>query len=206
VKGRSTIYVEDPPIARALFSDVRFAWIWLIVRLWLAYEWIEAGLHKVTDPAWMQTGEGLKGFLTRAVAIPTAAGARPPITYDWYRDFLNGIIGSGSYVWMAKLVAVGEVLVGVGLLVGAFVGIAAFFGAFMNMNFMLAGTASTNPVLFAVAVLLIMAWKTAGYWGLDRWLLPALGTPWHRGSVFEKNEGVENVGHPVGQPVKTPEV
>jgi len=23
-----------------------------------------------------------------------------------------------------------------------------------------------------------MAWKTAGYYGLDRYLLPILGTPW----------------------------
>jgi thiosulfate dehydrogenase [quinone] large subunit len=157
-------------------------------------------LHKVTDPAWMQTGEGLKGFLTRAVAIP--ATGRPPISYDWYRDFLNGILGSGAYVWMAQVVAVGEVLVGLGLIVGAFVGVAAFFGSFMNMNFMLAGTASTNPVLFGVAVLLILAWKTAGYWGLDRFLLPALGTPWHRGALLRREEQA-NVGRPIGQPVGT---
>jgi thiosulfate dehydrogenase [quinone] large subunit len=25
--------------------------------------------------------------------------------------------------------------------------------------------------------LLVLAWKTAGYIGLDRWLLPRLGTP-----------------------------
>ena len=28
------------------------------------------------------------------------------------------------------------------------------------------------------ALLLILAWKVAGWWGLDRFLLPALGTPW----------------------------
>ena len=57
-------------------------------------------------------------------------------------------------------------------------GIAAFFGAFMNFNFMLAGSASTNPVLFLGGIILILAWKNAGYWGLDRWLLQRLGTPW----------------------------
>ena len=196
----NTVIVQDPPIARMLFSDVRFAWVWLIVRLWLGYEWVEAGLHKVTDPAWMQTGEGLKGFLTRAVAIP--ATGRPPISYDWYRDFLNGILGSGAYTWMAPVVAVGEVLVGIGLILGAFVGLAAFFGSFMNMNFMLAGTASTNPVLFGVAVLLILAWKTAGYWGLDRFLLPVLGTPWYRGALLRRSEQ-PNLGRPIGQAANT---
>ena len=48
----------------------------------------------------------------------------------------------------------------------------------MNMNFMLAGSASANPVLLILAIVLILAWKTAGYIGLDRYLLPILGTPW----------------------------
>jgi len=87
-------------------------------------------------------------------------------------------------VWIGKLVAYGELLVGIALILGAFVGVAAFFGAFMNWNFMMAGTASTNPMLFAVAILLILGWKVAGYYGLDRYLLPVLGTPWRPGKVF----------------------
>jgi len=79
-----------------------------------------------------------------------------------------------------KVIAFGEVLVGLGLLVGALVGIAAFFGTVMNFSFMLAGSASSTPVLFGLAVFLVLAWKVAGYWGLDRWLLPILGTPWRR--------------------------
>ena len=54
----------------------------------------------------------------------------------------------------------------------------AFFGTVLNLNFLLAGTVSTNPVLFALATLLVLAWKVAGYWGLDRFLLPRLGVPW----------------------------
>ena len=64
------------------------------------------------------------------------------------------------------------------MLVGALVGSAAFFGALMNMGFLLAGTVSTNPVLFFAGILLFLAWKNAGYIGIDRFLLPALGTPW----------------------------
>jgi thiosulfate dehydrogenase (quinone) large subunit len=81
-------------------------------------------------------------------------------------------------VWFSKIVVAGELLVGLALLLGAFTGIAAFIGGFMNWNFMMAGSASVNPVFFTLSVLLILAWKTAGYWGLDRWLLPTLGTPW----------------------------
>ena len=82
------------------------------------------------------------------------------------------------YDWFAKLVAVGEVLIGIGLILGALTGIAAFFGALLNMSFMLAGTVSTNPVLFTLSILIILAWRVAGLIGLDRWLLPALGVPW----------------------------
>ena len=55
---------------------------------------------------------------------------------------------------------------------------------FMNWNFMMAGTASTNPVLMVLAVGLMLAWKVAGYYGADRWILPYIGTPWHGGSLI----------------------
>jgi len=37
---------------------------------------------------------------------------------------------------------------------------------------------SINPVIGFLALFLILAWRIAGYWGLDRWVLPLLGTPW----------------------------
>ena len=170
------LLIQDPPIAQFLFQNTKASVIWLVLRLWLAYEWLDAGWHKFTDPAWMETGQGILGFWQRAVAIP--AQGKPPVTYDWYRNFIQSLIDSGAHPWFAKLIVFGELAIGVGLLVGALVGIAAFFGALMNMSFLLAGTVSTNPVLFLAGVLLILAWKNAGYLGVDRFLLPALGTPW----------------------------
>ena len=168
--------LQDSPIARFLFSDVRFASFWLVVRVYIGWLWLSSGWGKVQNPAWTDTGQALLGFWKGAVAIP--AQGSPRITFDWYRNFLQLLIDTESFVWFGKLIAFGEVLVGLGLIVGAFVGVAAFFGAAMNFNFMLAGTASTNPLMFLLAMLLIMAWKTAGYYGLDRYLLPILGTPW----------------------------
>jgi thiosulfate dehydrogenase [quinone] large subunit len=63
-------------------------------------------------------------------------------------------------------------------LLGILVGIAAFFGIVMSMSYLLAGSTSVNPVLFALAVGLILGWRVAGYYGLDRWLLPRFGVPW----------------------------
>ncbi len=176
--AQGQVYLQDPPIAKFLFQGTIASWLWLVVRLYVGYEFLEAGWHKFTDPAWMNgTGQGILGFWTRAVAIPDAP-AKPLITFDWYRGFLQFLISTNSAGWFSYVIVFGELAVGVGLIVGAFVGVAAFGGLLMNMAFMLAGTTSTNPVLAILAVLLILAWKNAGYIGLDRYLLPMLGTPW----------------------------
>ena len=188
-------HVEDPSIARALFASTGAAWFWLIVRLYVGYEWLEAGLHKFEDPKWMVDGTALLGFWKGAVAVP-AAPAKAAITYDWFRAFLQVLIDSGSHTWFAKVIVFGELAIGLGLIVGAFVGVAAFFGALMNMNFMLAGSASTNPVLFFLAVGLMLAWKVAGYYGADRVLLPLVGTPWHG---VARDESAVTVGPPVAR-------
>lgn len=167
--------IQDPPVARFLFADTRSAWLWLIVRIYLGYEWLQAGLHKLT-PAWMDGGEALKGFWERAVSIP--AEGRPPVAFGWYRSFLAFLLETDSYTWFAKIVVYGEILVGVALILGAFVGISAFAGALMNWNFIMAGAASTNGLLLVLAIALMLAWKVAGYIGLDAMLLPTLGTPW----------------------------
>ncbi len=174
--------VEDPVSWRLLLGNVFFAPFWLPVRFFVGRDWLSAGWHKVVDPEWTQSGVALQSYWERAAAIPEAG--RPPITYDWFRQFLQYMLDNGWYTWFAKLIAWGEVLVALGLLVGALVGIAAFFGTVMNFSFMLAGSASSNPVLFGLAVFLVLAWKVAGFWGLDLWLLPVLGTPWQRGALL----------------------
>ncbi len=176
VKNRKGEMVQDPPFVQKLTSHPLAAWLWLPLRIYLGWQWLEAGIHKVEDVKWVGTGEALMGFWQRAVAIPE--GGRPAITYDWYRAFLQSMLDAQAYTWFAKLVAYGEVLIGIALIIGAFTGIAAFFGGFMNFNFMLAGSASTNPMLFAIAVALILAWKVAGHVGADYFLLRFLGTPW----------------------------
>jgi thiosulfate dehydrogenase [quinone] large subunit len=176
--SKGTLLIQDPPIAQFLFQSTKASVIWLVLRLWMSYEWLEAGWHKFNDPAWMVDGTGILGFWTRALG--NAPNGKPVITYDWYRTFIQVLVDSNASVWFAKVITFGELAIGLGLLVGAFVGVAAFFGALMNMSFLLAGTVSTNPVLFFVGILLILAWKNAGYLGLDRFLLPALGTPWRQ--------------------------
>jgi len=177
--AKGNVLIQDPPIAQFLFQNTKASILWLLVRLYLAYDWLEAGWHKVNDPAWMgPDGAGILGFWTRAAGL--GPNGQPVIVYGWYRSFIQFLIDSNAAPWFSKVIVAGELLVGLGLLLGALVGIAAFFGALMNMSFLMAGTVSTNPVLFFGGILLILAWKNAGYLGIDRYLLPALGTPWRQ--------------------------
>ncbi len=173
--------VQNPPIASLLFDDTRLSWLWLIVRLYVGYTWITSGLGKLSNPAWTVTGDALKGFWAGAVAVPQTGSA--PITFGWYRDFLLFLLNGHHYVWFSKLVVAGELTIGICMILGIFVGFAAFFGGFMNWNFMMAGTASVNPVLLPLSMLLLLAWKTAGHIGFDRVLLPLVGTPWQAGAI-----------------------
>jgi thiosulfate dehydrogenase [quinone] large subunit len=179
----SVVEVEGPAFSRYLFSNTRAGFFWLPIRLFLGMAWFEAGWHKLFAEGWLvgtaahPVGSSLLGFWTRAVTVPEG-GTSSPITYDWYKDFINFLITGNHQGWFAYVITFGEIAVGIGLILGALTGIAAFFGALMNMSFLLAGSASSNPVLFTAAIGLILAWRVAGYYGVDRYLLPMLGTPW----------------------------
>jgi len=188
-EGGQTVEIEGPAFTRFLFSNSRAGMFWLPIRLFLGFSWLEAGWHKFTGEGWMDGGGAILGYWNNAVAIPEAG--RPAITYEWYRGFLQLLIDNGAETWFGPLITFGEMAVGLGLIFGVLTGFAAFFGALMNMSFLLAGSASTNPVLFTLAVGLILAWKVAGYYGVDRWLLPMLGTPWHPAVLRGRETGPE---------------
>lgn len=175
ISERGNIIIPDPPLARLLFSSTRLAWLWLIVRVYVGWQWLSSGWGKFSGGTW-SSGDALRGFWTNAIAVPESG--RPSIAYGWYRDFIAFMLDQGWYTWFADLIMWGEILIGIALILGAFVGLAAFLGGFMNWNFIMAGAASTNGLLFALAIALMLAWKVAGWYGLDRWLLPLIGTPW----------------------------
>ena len=96
---------------------------------------------------------------------------------------------------LSYVVTFGEILVGLGLIFGILTGIAAFFGMFMNLNFLMAGAVSINPIIGGLALFLILAWRVAGYYGGDRWILPLLGTPW-TGSLAKPQPQLQNTAKP----------
>ena len=188
--GPQDVSVSGPAFTQFLFHDARAGLIWLPIRVFLGFAWLDAGLHKLNGTGWMDGGSALAGYWNNAIAIPESG--RPPISFEWYRDFITALVNANAESWFAPLIVIGEIGVGLGLLFGFLTGIAAFFGALMNMSFLLAGSASTNPVLFTLAIGLILAWRVAGYYGIDRYLLPILGTPWQRGPAIGGEPGRES--------------
>ena len=179
-----TQQIPEPAFSKFLFSDTRFGYFWLVVRLYVGYEWLMAGWNKLGNPAWTgdNAGAAVKGFLMGALS--KTAGEHPDVS-GWYASFIQDVaLPHASF--FSHLVVYGEIIVGIALILGIFTGIAAFFGSFMNLNYLFAGTVSINPLLGVLGLFLILAWRTAGWIGLDRWLLPLLGTPWQPGRLFNK--------------------
>ena len=172
------IIIEEAPLSKFLFANTKMAWFWLIVRLYVGWQWLHAGYEKVINPAWVGSGAGtaIGGFVKGA--LTKTSGAHPDVS-GWYASFLQNMVAPHLSTW-SYMITYGELLVGIGLIIGAFTGIAAFFGLLMNLNYLLAGTVSTNPILFTLSIGIILAWRIVGYIGADRWLLRWLGTPWQR--------------------------
>lgn len=180
----STIQIPEPKLSRLLFADTCASWVWLILRLYVGYEWFMAGWGKLGNPAWVgpQAGTAIQGFF--AGALQKMSGPHPDVS-GWYGYFISNFAAHHA-IFLSYLVTYGEVAVGIGLILGAFTGVAAFFGVFMNLNYLFAGTISTNPFLLFIQLFLILAWRNAGWFGLDRWLLPWLGVPWQPGKAFRR--------------------
>jgi len=136
--------------------------IWTVLRVWLGIQWIEAGWHKVVD------GFDAGGFVQGAIGKATGDN---PAVQGWYANFLEGFALPNIKLFNV-LIPWGEVLVGIGLIVGVATIPALIAGAFMNLNFLLAGTVSTNPILFTAAIILLFVGKGAYIWGGDRFLVP----------------------------------
>ena len=169
--------IPEPSISRFLFADTRLALLWTVVRLYVGYEWLTVGWGKATTPAgvWVgaKAGTAVTGFLTGALKKNTGDHSDVQGFYAWFIQH----VALPNAAFLSYLVTYGEIFVGIALILGLFTGIAAFFGGVMNTNYLLAGTVSSNPVLFVLATFLVLAWRISGYWGLDRWVLPRVGVP-----------------------------
>lgn len=154
------------------------ATIALFLRLYLGYAFLTAGIGK------FQTGfnaNSVSGFLKGGLAQThdallatkgAAAAAHPSVTDTW--GWLISHVFLPNAGIFALVVKSGEVLIGLGLILGCFTTLAALFGMIMNFSFLLTGTISTNPQMI-LGFLVIIAFGAASYQiGLDRFFMKNL--------------------------------
>ena len=157
--------------------------LWLVARLWLGYAWLTAGIEKVFgagSAAWVgpKAGTAVAGFLKGAIAQSALApGFDPsktphPAVQTWYANLAQNVFLPNATVF-SYLVAYGELLVGIALIVGLFTHFVALMGVLMNLAYLFAGTTSTNPQLLVVGLTIALAGGVAvGYYGLDFFARP----------------------------------
>jgi thiosulfate dehydrogenase (quinone) large subunit len=136
-----------------------------IIRLYLGYEWLTAGFHKLTSG-----GFDASGFLKGAIANPVK-GPDGSIVYATYVGFLKHFALPNAHLFNT-IIPLGEFLVGLGLILGCLTTAAAFFALVMNFSYLMAGTISSNALDILLGVIILAAGYNAGRIGLDRWVLP----------------------------------
>lgn len=154
----------------------KVAVLWAIIRIWLGVQWIEAGWGKITG------GFDSSGFMKGAIGKST--GDHPAVQ-GWYAGFLESFAMPNAGLFNF-LIPWGEFLVGLGLIVGLATIPALLAGAFMNLSFLLAGTTSTNPILYTIAVILLFIGAASYYWGADRYAIPYVKQYLNKGKAGEK--------------------
>lgn len=142
--------------------------LWAVARIWLGWHWLDAGWGKLTG----DTTFSAVGFLKGTLGKVNPAEGSASVT-EWY-GFLTENIFIPAGGLFSFLIVAGEILVGIALIIGVATRFSLYMSAFMNLNFMLAGTVGkggSNPVMFTLAIILL-ALGTASYlYGLDRWLV-----------------------------------
>jgi thiosulfate dehydrogenase [quinone] large subunit len=133
---------------------------------------MNAGYQKIwgseKSAFWFGSGAGVKGFATAGVA--GSSTGKGGASYGWWAGFLhNFVIPNAS--WIGRLVALGELVIGVALILGLFTGLFALAGLVLNLTYMFSGSAGVNPMYALASVGLILAWRNAGALGLDHFTL-----------------------------------
>lgn len=141
-----------------------------VVRVLLGAYWLKVALPKFADPRWRS---GAAALAMWQAGLDGGHSGHPAMSLGWYRAFITFLIAHHLQAPMAQLVMAGELAVGVCLVLGLLTPTAAAVAAFLNLNYMLAGSAGTNPILYTAAWVILLQWQSAALYGLDRWFLLA---------------------------------
>ncbi len=164
---------------KTLRENTIAAGILTIVRLYLGFAWLTAGLGKLTG------GFDASGFLKGAIANPVK-GPDGSVVYSMYISFLKGFALPNVDIFNT-IVPLGEFLVGLGLILGCLTTAACVFGLVMNFSYVMAGTVSHNPSDILLGAVILFSGFNAGKFGLDRWVIPFIRKTIKQDMPIKKN-------------------
>lgn len=160
--------------------------LWLAVRIWLGYQWLNVGYQKIwgSEKAffWNGGGAGVYGFAKGGVAANTPMGA---VGYGWWAAFLHNFVMPNAS-WIAKVISITELAVGIGLILGLFTGLAALVAVTLNFTYMMTGTAGVNPLYALAGLFLVLAWRNAGLLGFDGLVLRRSASRFNISSLYRR--------------------
>jgi len=152
-------------MVKFLRENVYASYFLALVRVYLGWSWLTSGWGKLSGGGFDATG-----FLIGAVK--KATGDHPSVQ-GWWANFLESfaIPNAGIFNFLIPL---GELLVGLGLIVGGLTTAAIFFGMMMNFSFLFSGSTSSNVQMVLLSIFVIVAGANAGRLGIDYYILPYL--------------------------------
>ena len=154
-------------LARWPFRSRYSSPLWVAVRLYLGFVWLQFGVGKI------QTG-----WLTRnplGSLLDAVAAGHTPAPFPFYRPVARLLVETGMDSVLTVAIPLTEVTVGLAFVAGVLLVPAAVTAILLNVNLVLAGIASIHfdGRIIALQLLLLVAWRVAGFVGLGtaaRWI------------------------------------
>jgi len=136
--------------------------VWLVLRIYLASVWMQFGVAKIRG-GWLR-GDGLSALME------AVAQGHTPAPFPFYTGVAELLVETGMAGALSLLIPLAEVAIATAFLSGVLLVPAAVCAILINLNLILAGIASINfdGRIIAMQVLLLVAWRVAGYLGLGK--------------------------------------
>jgi thiosulfate dehydrogenase (quinone) large subunit len=134
---------EPPPSWRTRLTDV--GWVLLPLRLFLGITMTYAGLLKLVDPAFLDASSP-NGVYSQMMAAAPGSPIGPLVTFSADHAAAFGLT-----------IAFGELLVGLGVLLGLWTRIAALGGLLLSLSFFLTVSWGTYPYFFGPDIVFVFA-------------------------------------------------
>ena len=140
-------------VIQLLRENKAVSFVLAVIRVYLGYTWLMAGIGKLQGKGFDATGylQGAIENLKVHNRLFNLGG------HHFYK-----ISQFQTFDLFNTLVTWGEILVGIGLIVGCLTKTAVFFGLVMNFSYMFSGSIGVNPEMVILSMFLLVSGMNAG--------------------------------------------